>query len=270
MSERSLEQVLEVAASAAAKAGEYIVQARSGGTFGIQYKGARDLLTEADIGSEKIVLDIIRAAFPDDGFISEEASPSLQSEFDRRGPFWIIDPIDGTTNFAQGHHHVGVSIAFALDGVVQVGVVNAPFLAETFTAVRGQGAFCNGERICVSAETQMERSLICTGFPYKRDDLELLLNRFERVLRSCRDLRRFGAASIDICLVACGRLQGFYETLAPWDIAAACLVAREAGATIGHSSPVPENIPVPLEIWGGDLVVTCPGIYDQLQSLLRR
>ena len=270
MMDRDLNKVLAVATAAAAKAGEYVAQSRSGGTFGVRYKGTRDLLTEADIGSEKIVLALIREAFPNDGIISEEASPNLQTDYDRSGPFWIIDPIDGTTNFAQGHHHVGVSIAFALDGVVQVGVVAAPFLSETFTAVRGQGAFCNGKRIAVSTETSIENSLIGTGFPYKREDLDLLLFRFARVLRACRDIRRFGAASVDLCLVACGRLQGFYETLAPWDIAAGCLIAREAGATIGHSSELPQHLPVLEEIWGEELVVTCPGIYEQLQSLLER
>ncbi len=269
MAERNLAEVLAVAKAAAEEAGKFIAGIRSGGPVEITYKGERDLLTAADLGAEKIILTAIRDAFPDDAILSEEASPTLRSKADYLGPLWIIDPVDGTTNFAQGHHQVGVSIAFAEGGETKVGVVAAPFLEETFTAIRGEGAWLNGKRIRVSAETNLRRGLIGTGFPYVRDNIAPLVKRLARVLSTCRDLRRLGAASLDLSWVACGRLEGFYETLMPWDVAAGLLVAREAGAAIGRIDPLPPGTVLPEELCGEGIICACPGIFAALSEQLR-
>lgn len=258
---RDLKHVLQVTLDAAKQAGKFIVAEREKGEFHISFKGERDLVTEADLGAEKIILSVIRAAFPNDAILSEEASPN---EKDFSGPLWIIDPIDGTTNFAQGHPQVGVSIAFSEGGLTQVGVVHAPFLNETFSAIRGSGSWLNDKRLQVVDETKFSRALVGTGFPYKRDKLGPLIKRLENVLAHCRDLRRLGAASLDISWVACGRLQGFYESLSPWDMAAACLIAREAGARVGHIYGLPADAGFPEELYGLDLIVACPGIYEEL------
>jgi len=264
--ERDLFQVLAVALIAAKQAGEFVVGERSKGEFKVNFKGERDLVTEADIGAEKIILAAIREEFPNDKILSEEASPNEQ---DFLHPLWIIDPIDGTTNFAEGHHQVGISIAFAEGGIAKVGVVHAPFVQETFRAVRGNGAYLNDKRLQILDETDFSRALIGTGFPYKRDNLGPIIKRFSNVLSRCRDIRRLGAASLDISWVACGRLQGFYETLSPWDMAAACLIAREAGARIGHAYGYPENVSIPQELYAESLLVACPGIYEELLTQVR-
>ncbi len=262
-----LQRRLEVIVRAAEEAGAFIRSVREGGNVEIQFKGARDLLTQADTGAEKIVMRHIQEAFPNERILSEEASPVLDSADHYLEPLWVIDPVDGTTNFAQGHYQVGVSIAFAIGGEVQVGAVYAPFLNEMFTAIRGQGASCNGKPIACSKTVNLENSLIATGFPYKRDNLPPVVQRLDLVLQNCRDVRRLGAASLDICWVACGRIDGFYESLAPWDMAAGCLIARESGAIVGHSYDV-EGRKLPLELCGEDLVVAGGKIFEQLRELV--
>lgn len=260
-------RLLEVAVEATKLAGSFIKEYRAKGEIAVHYKGVRDLLTEADLGAERIILDRLRSAFPTHEILSEEASPDLVARLGELEHVWIVDPIDGTTNFAQGHPQVGISVAYAVRGQTHVGVVHAPFLNETFTAVRGLGAELNGKRIFASQETDLERSLVCTGFPYDRDHLGPILERLERVLRNCRDLRRLGAASLDLCFVACGRLEAYYETVRAWDMAAGALIAREAGAIVGRVSPATEHSPPP-ELDGEDLLAAAPNIYEKMVRLL--
>ncbi|MFN8392267.1 MAG: inositol monophosphatase family protein [Bdellovibrionota bacterium] len=265
------DEIVSVAKEAALKAGEFAASVRNRGAFEIQFKegNQRNLLTEADLGAEKIILEIVRSRFPDHTILAEESSPVFEQAEDYLGPLWIIDPIDGTTNFAHAHHHVGVSIAFADRGVAQAAVVHAPFLGETFTAVRGKGAFRNGDPISVSGRTSLESALIGTGFPYGRESADEIARRLANVLRNCRDVRRAGAASLDLCWVACGRLDGFYEPLAPWDIAAGLLIAREAGARIGRYSDANRDSALPDELDGNDLCLATPAIYEDLEKILR-
>ena len=189
------------------------------------------------------------------------------------GPVWVIDPIDGTTNYAHGHYQVGVSVAFAVDSTVLVAAVEAPFLGESFSAIKGQGAFLNGKPIQVRTISSAEEALVATGFPYRRGNLKNICSRVERVLGRCRDLRRIGAATIDISWVACGRLDAFYEEgLMPWDVAAAGLIAREAGATVGHF-PYDSDSQKLSSRYAGDLfadniVIASPGCFSELQKLL--
>ena len=267
MREATDAESLNVAEDLAFKAGKSIVEARQEQLLKFSYKDGVELLTSADLSADRLIRAGIESAFPDHSILSEESSPDLSDPDALLGPLWIIDPIDGTVNYAYNHHQVAVSIAFACEGVVRAGVVHCPFQEETFSAVRGGGALLNGAPICASRCSELARALIGTGFPYDRDGRVALVDRLRKVLFACRDIRRIGSAAADICWVAMGRLDGYYETIQPWDFAAAALIAREAGARIGHLGGVPAGqLP---ELWGRELVVAAPGIYTALRALLR-
>jgi myo-inositol-1(or 4)-monophosphatase len=183
---------------------------------------------------------------------------------------WILDPIDGTTNYAHGHPQVGVSIGFMYQRQIRAGVVHAPFMGETFTAIRGGGAKLNGKPIKVSGTTELKKALVATGFPYRRDSLDQIIGRVRAVLENCRDVRRIGAGSLDICWVACGRLDAFYETLSAWDIAAATLIAREAGANVGNMVDYDNSgSAFPPDLFGEWLVTANPVLYPKIFELLQ-
>lgn len=261
-------EVMAVALDAAAAAGIFIRGIRSGGELGMKFKGARDVVTAADVGAENIIIERIRAHFPDHRILAEESAPSIDPG-DYLKPLWIIDPVDGTTNFAYGAPQVGVSIAFADRGLAQVGVVAAPFQDELFAASRGEGATLNGLKIQASAVTSLEETLVCTGFPYSRKNIEPLIRQFRVMLMNCRDMRRYGACSLDLCFVAAGRLDAYYETVATWDMAAGALIAREAGAVVGQVVAKPEDSPIPDELYPRDMLASAPGVYAQLLELLQ-
>lgn len=267
MSSSLVHQAFAVALAAAREAGERIVQIRDSGDLRVSFKGEIDLVTHADVEAEGIIIRHIRDAFPAHEILSEEGYSSLQGRT-FKGPLWIIDPIDGTTNYAHGHQYVGVSIAFAVDGVVECAVVHAPFLSETFSAIRGEGARLNGKPIAPRDCRQLRHALVATGFPYQRDELELIVKSAVAVLSKCRDLRRIGACSLDVSWVAMGRLDGFYESVKPWDIAAAGLIAREAGARYGNLKEIPQG-GIPPDLYSSDVLVTAPAIYEALRALIR-
>ncbi len=202
----------------------------------IRHKGLHDLVTRADTASESAIVAVLRAAFPDDQILGEEGvSDSHDLRSTTHGPrTWIIDPIDGTTNFAHGVPFYAISIALWENHQPQVAVVHAPALGETFTAVSGEGAWLNGNPIRVSTIREPEMALLGTGFPYR--DLGLLedyMLLFRRFMRETQGVRRPGSASLDLCYVAAGRYDGFFEYgLAPWDVAAGGLIVREAGGTV--------------------------------------
>ena len=224
-------------------------------------------MTSADLSADQLIRAGIESAFPDHLILSEESSPDLPDAGDLQAPLWIIDPIDGTVNYAYNQHQVAVSIAFAYQGIMRAGVVHCPFQGETFSAIRGKGARLNGTSILASECSELARALIGTGFPYDQGGRVALVDRLCTVLFACRDIRRIGSAAVDICWVAMGRLDGYYETINPWDFAAAALIAREAGARVGHLGEVPEG--QLSELWGQELVVAAPGIYAALRDLLR-
>jgi myo-inositol-1(or 4)-monophosphatase len=267
-------ELLAVALRAGQEAAHIVRSFRTDNTVTISLKGARNLVTSADLASEKIIKEIITERFPTHAILAEESDQEEHLASYGKGFTWVIDPIDGTTNYARGHVHVGISIACAFNGQVVVGVVITPFLEETFTAIRGQGAFCNGKSIVVSPTTTLEETLVCTGFPYDRANVNNITGRLNRVLSICQDVRRPGAASVDLCWVACGRLDAYYEeSLSPWDGAAGSLIAREAGATIGH---VPYDSPTqrgtaayPGELCVDNLVVTTPAVFEPFMRLLQ-
>lgn len=264
----NLREIEQFACSLVKEAGEFVKARRNGNTVDVSFNKndiERDVVTSADMGAEELLINAIRKEYPDHRIFAEETAGKLSAK-DFEGPLWVLDPIDGTVNFVHHHLFVAVSVAFAFDGEVQVGVVGCPFLGETFSAVKGQGATLNGSPISVSAETVLKRSLIATGFPYDRSNLDYDLDRVRRLLSHCQDIRRCGSAAADLCWVGAGRLDGYAETIATWDLAAGGLIAREAGARMGHSGPVPGGIPP--DLCGDKVVVTTPGIYDSLVAAL--
>ena len=212
----------------------------------ITMKGAIDPVTETDFQCQEIIIGLIRQAFPDHTFLAEERAgegdggqpPSAVPEFAHSGPppgcRWIIDPLDGTVNFAHGYPAFCVSIACEADGVLEYGVIYDPMRDELFEASRGGGASLNGQPIRVSETAQMSRALIATGFPYDiRERVPESMARLGRMLAAAQGVRRAGSAALDMCYVACGRFDGYYEeNLKPWDTAAGVVIITEAGGRI--------------------------------------
>lgn len=197
----------------------------------IHYKSTIDLVTRFDHESETYLLEEIRHRFPGDRILSEE-SGSLEGGQD--GGLWVIDPLDGTVNFSHGIPIFGVSIAYAHEDQINLGVVYDPMRDEVFSAERGKGSYLNGLPIRVSPEEDLNRSLLVTGFPYDirtREDTNL--DEYARLALVSQGVRRLGAAALDLCYVACGRFDGYWELmLNPWDLAAGALIAEEAGARV--------------------------------------
>jgi myo-inositol-1(or 4)-monophosphatase len=221
----------------AAYAGAKVLNSYLGKLTSVHKKGPSDLVTQADIESEKQIIDILRYRFPDHQILAEESGLSRTND---SGCLWIIDPLDGTTNFAHQLPFFSISIAFAFNGEVVVGVVLNPVSGELFSAVKGNGAALNGHVIQVTHQEKISECLLVTGFPYDKDkELKPLMARFENCLKAARGIRRLGSAALDLCFVACGRFDGFWEeNLKPWDTAAGTLIAREAGARVTDFSGV--------------------------------
>lgn len=262
----SPEQRLTRAIEIANAAGRMVLEAREADNLEHHFKDGQELVTTTDVAVDTLIREQLEVCFPGEQRLSEELAPDRDA-VEHGGALWVVDPIDGTVNFAHGLRHVAVSIAYVEDGVTQLGVVHAPFLKETFTALRGAGAWRNGQPIKPSNSTNLEHSLVATGFPYRRDSRPPLMRRLHAVLSHCRDIRRNGAAALDLCDVACGRLDAYYETVSPWDFAAGWLIAREAGAATGHLYPCPAGIPE--DLYGENLLVCSRGIFDELGDLLR-
>ncbi|WP_286220941.1 inositol monophosphatase family protein [Marinobacter apostichopi] len=263
----SLQAITDFAEQLALQAGELIRHEREENTLRTDLKQQTELVTHADVMADEFITSAIRERFPNHRILSEETMPDLSQAEELDTPLWIVDPIDGTVNYAYGHPQVAVSIAYAEKGRVQVGVVHAPFPGETFRATRGAGATLNGETINHSGATVPRDSLFATGFPYTKDSLEPLVRRLDAMIHQCRDLRRIGSAALDICWVACGRLDIYYENVSPWDFAAARLIALEAGATAGHFGEVPEGYPA--DLYGKDILISAPDIWQPVREILR-
>lgn len=265
MSEHTLQARLKIAISIAEEAGRMIIQARERQGFSQRLKKDNELVTDVDVAVDELISQRLEEDFPGEARLSEELAP--ESAIHVEAPqLWVIDPIDGTVNFAQGLRHVAVSIGWMEEGVAKVGVVHAPFLNETFSAVEGAGAFCNGQPIQPSSVDSLTNTLVGTGFPYRKEGRKQLLKRLEAVLIECQDIRRNGAAALDLCDVACGRLDAYYESVSPWDFVAGWVIARESGARVGHLYPVPSAVSE--DIYPDHLLVTAPGVYDAMAYLL--
>lgn len=245
---------------AAARNGAQAILDHLGRLTRIDKKGAIDLVTEADLASEAAVIHTIRHAFAGHGILAEESGITAGEN----GCQWIIDPLDGTTNFAHGLGLFAVSIAFVFEGALTVGIVLNPVTGELFTAMATQGAKLNGVPISVSDTGCIQDSLLVTGFPYDfKHQLTPMMNRFVRCLSASQGVRRLGSAALDLCYVACGRFEGFWEqNLKPWDTAAGCLIAREAGALVTDFSGVAYHMDKK------QLLATNGKIHSEMLSLL--
>lgn len=222
---------LAVAADAALAAGA-LQRTYFRSALNITKKGRIDLVTEADVAVEREIQSRIHARFPDHAFLGEESGPS--SGATGASHRWIVDPIDGTTNFAHGLALFCVSIGLEIDGRMAVAAVYDPMAGELFTAERGGGAYLNGRRLQVTTESAIVNGLLVTGFPYAPGDRRAeQLDIFAEMLAEAQAVRRLGSAALDLCLVAAGRFDGFWEQgLQPWDVAAGGLIVEEAGGRV--------------------------------------
>ncbi|MBO6792401.1 MAG: inositol monophosphatase [Balneolaceae bacterium] len=222
---------LEIAKRAANEAADIIQAYRTNQSFDIELKGKNDLVTDADLASEKKIIEVIKSEFPEDQFLAEESNTYTELP---EGRIWIIDPIDGTTNFAHGFAPFCVSIALWVDGAAKVAVVFEVAHDELFSAVEGEGAWLNDSLISVSSTSDPSKSLIATGFPYSQFDLvDPYLALLKNLMQKTHGIRRAGASSYDLCCVAAGRVEGFYEYgLSPWDVGAGSLIIKEAGGIV--------------------------------------
>ncbi len=250
----------ETAISAARTAGAILLD-RWKTSRQIQFKGDINLVTDADRRSEEAIVSVLRSRFPHHQILAEEGSTGGNSDSYR----WIIDPLDGTTNYAHGYPHFAVSIALERGGTVILGVVYDPILDELFLARAGEGATLNGQPLRVSNVDQLLRALICTGFPYDRTLFTNTLRRWDYFVRRAQGVRRDGSAALDICYVAAGRFDAFWEdNLFPWDAAAAVLMVQEAGGLVtGFDGGSPD-------VYRGDIVASNGLIHEAMLLGVRR
>jgi len=254
--------MLNIAVRAARRAGSIINRASlSGGALQVRSKRANDFVTQVDGAAEEAVIDIVRKSYPDHGFIAEESGESTpDAEY-----LWIIDPLDGTTNFIHGFPQYAVSIAVQRRGALEHAVVYDPTKNELFTASKGRGAFLNDRRIRVSKCLKLDDALVGTGFPFKElDRLDLYMKQLRTFMSKSSGVRRAGAAALDLAYVACGRLDAFWELgLAPWDMAAGALLIQEAGGLVADITGEQEFMST------GDVVAATPKIFPAVLEAMR-
>jgi myo-inositol-1(or 4)-monophosphatase len=249
---------LEAALSAARRAGE-VLRAGFGTEHAITYKGEVDLVTEVDAEAERVIREELLGNFPTYAMLAEEGG-MLAGEEDAR---WIVDPLDGTTNYAHGLLIFCVSIALERSGEVVFGVVHDPMHEETFVAEQDRGATLNGEPIKVSETDELMRALIATGFPYDRAEIPEALELFGRFAATTRGMRRLGSTALDLCYVASGRLDGYFERgIWPWDLAAGSVILREAGGKLtNYRGGV-------LELDGREIVASNERLHSSMMRLI--
>ena len=253
-----LEDAQVVAIEAAHAAGN-ILRSHLGHVREIRYKGRINLVTEVDRQSEQTIVEILRRRFPDFQVLAEEGTLGGQDP----DHLWIIDPLDGTTNYAHGYPRFCVSIALEVRRQVAVGVVYDPVLDELFVATRGAGATLNGQPLRVSTTDQLIRSLLATGFPYEPSEMPASLDLWTRFITQAQALRRDGAAALNLCYVAAGRFDGFWERpLFEWDMAAAALIVEEAGGQLSDYQGGPADI------YKRELVATNGRIHDEMLRVI--
>jgi len=251
---------LETAAEAARRAGEIIVKkARRLSTVRVEEKGRNDFVSEVDRMAEQAIIATIRDAWPDHEILAEESGGSLEGRWT-----WIIDPLDGTTNFLHGYPAYAVSIGLAHEGSMHTGLVYNPIAPEMFWATRGQGARLYGMPITVSERSGLEDTLLGTGFPFKlQKHLDAYLDMFKAIFPRTRGIRRNGSAALDLANVAAGRLDGFWEMgLMPWDMAAGALLIEEAGGRVCDFEGGDDWLA------SGNIVAGSPAVCDEILELI--
>jgi myo-inositol-1(or 4)-monophosphatase len=256
--------MLAIAIEAAREAGKVLKQ-NVGKIKNIQMKGGegKNLVTEIDKKSEEIIIGIVRKNFPGHDILAEESGKA----HGRSSPWrWVIDPLDGTTNYTHGFPVYCVSIAIEHDGEIVAGVIYDPNFDELFTAERGKGAFLNGRRMEVSRVDALKRSLLVTGFPYTiADNPDHAIERFVSFLMEAQAVRRMGSAAIDLAYVAAGRYEGFWEVaLEPWDMAAGALLVREAGGSLTDFEGKP------FSIYTKQILASNGLVHEEMRGVLSR
>jgi myo-inositol-1(or 4)-monophosphatase len=254
--------MLNIAVRAARRAGSIINRAALDGSLDVRTKQARDYVTQVDRAAEEAVIDVVRKAYPDHAFLAEESGTTGGDAAEFR---WIIDPLDGTTNFIHGFPQYCVSIAVEQRGALAHAVIYDPVGNELFTASKGRGAFLNDRRIRVSKCARLQDALVGTGFPFKElTRLELYLRQLRRLMESASGVRRAGAAALDLAYVACGRLDAFWELgLSPWDMAAGALLIQEAGGLVGDLQGEAHFLE------SGDICTAAPKLFPAMLEALR-
>ncbi|MFO7810926.1 MAG: inositol monophosphatase family protein, partial [Candidatus Delongbacteria bacterium] len=251
------EDILRTSKEAAYKAGTVIKGSKA---LSVKAKSYSDYVTEVDIKCQNIIKNIIFQKFPDHVFLAEEDGKSFYPGQN----MWIIDPLDGTTNFIQKLKHSSVSVAYYNGGKIMTGVIYDPYRDEMFSAIRGQGAFLNGKKISVSAKKEMSSCIFATGMPFK--SLEKAGSYFEclkELLRNCAGIRRMGSAALDLAYTACGRFDGFFEGwLSSWDIAAGALIVEEAGGRIKDFAGDQDYLA------NGSVIAGGTGIFDEFYEII--
>jgi myo-inositol-1(or 4)-monophosphatase len=254
-------ELLSLAVDTAREAGALVVQRRAEAAVEVSAtkSSPTDVVTASDTAAEKLIRERLRSARADDGFLGEEGGGARG----RSGVRWVVDPIDGTVNYLYGIPAYAVSIAAEVDGEPAVGVVHNPVLGETWSAIAGEGAWLQDAPVRVGGRTDPAQALVATGFSYDVRTRAEQGRQVAALLPRVRDIRRMGAASLDLCAVATGRVDAYVEQgLQPWDLAAGSLVAREAGARVGGLGDAEA---------GERLVVAAnPGLWDRLQELLQQ
>jgi myo-inositol-1(or 4)-monophosphatase len=229
-------------------------------SFGIHHKGEINLVTDVDFACQARIIELISAAFPEDDIVSEEKVNDYQEERNR----WIVDPLDGTTNYAHGYPFFCTSIAYEEGGEIILGVVYNPIFHELFFCSKGQGAYLNGEKLSVSRQGDMKNALLTTGFPYdlpttKRNNID----NFVRFLFKAQAIRRDGSAALNLCYLACARFDGFWELhLNPWDTAAGCLMVAEAGGMVTDFAGEK------FSIYNGEMLASNGTIHEDMLTVL--
>lgn len=254
---------LNIAVKAARRAGQIINRASNDiDLLKVVAKQQSDFVTEVDRAAEAAIIETLREAYPNHGILAEESGVAAGRDEEYQ---WIIDPLDGTTNFIHGFPQYAISIALAHRGQVTQAVVFDPNRNELFTASKGAGAFLNDRRIRVSKRTKLQEALVGTGFPYRSfDHVDAYLAIFRELTQSCAGIRRPGAAALDLAWVGCGRLDGFWEFgLSPWDMAAGTLIISEAGGLVTDLAGEPAYLD------SGNVIAGNPKVFVQLLQLVQ-
>ena len=256
----SMQPMLNIAVRAARSAGELILRsADSVSRLSVDQKGKNDYASEVDRMAEREIISIIKTAYPEHAILAEESGKHKGNDF-----VWIIDPLDGTTNFLHGFPQYSVSIALKYKGKLEVGVVYDPLRDELFTAKRGGGAMLNSRRLRVTNQNSLKGALIGTGFPFKTDrDLDAYLGMFRALTTECAGIRRAGSAALDLAYVAAGRMDGYWEIgVMEWDMAAGILLIKEAGGVVTDFS-FNDNY-----LESGNVIVGSPKMHQLMYQLI--
>jgi len=258
--------MLNIAVRAARRAGSIMNRAALGGGLEVRSKRQNDFVTQVDRAAEEAIIDIVRKAYPEHAFLAEESGETKGSGAAGAEYVWVIDPLDGTTNFIHGFPQYCVSIGVQHRGALAHAVVYDPLKNELFTASKGRGAFLNDRRIRVSKCIRLADALVGTGFPFKElGRMDLYMKHLRTVMSSSSGVRRAGAAALDLAYVACGRLDAFWEMgLSPWDMAAGALLIQEAGGLVGDL----QGEQTYLE--SGDIAAGTPKVFPALLETLGR